>query len=251
MREVQAGNVGLNALLTVCPGNKTNCSNNPNSNITCDSNTISENLATALNRMMVNSDNQSTNAVQEFFGGGDAAAGRNLMNQTGNVILGLSNQTILQHKFACGNITNNPFNTSTLTDLGKIYEEIGEDNNVLSDSSKVSFYALMRNETNDNGFIADINNIVDQENQVVGLSASLISSFKNQIKSARKPGNVSCCFSNAGWLQLPLSNGSTSQQYVFAVFIDNFTFNNVDMNEIAAEMLRNAIRNSLETWSQA
>ncbi len=251
MREVQAGNVNLNtSILTVCDTTGVNCSDNANSNANCGGNTISETLSTALRRMMRNSNNRSTNAVQEFFGGGDPSLGRSLMNQMGWFILGLSNGTELHHKMACGNVSNNPSNEARLTDLAEIYEEIGEDDNVLSGSAKANFYSLMLNETND-GFINDINSVVDLENLAVGLSAGQLNAFKGSIRTARKAGNVTCCFSNAGWIQLPLSDGASSVQYVFGVFIDDFNNNNVDMNEAVADMLRKSIREAMSTWSSS
>lgn len=250
LRQVQLGNANLTtSMLTVCPGNNTNCTNTANSNSTCGANTITESLSTALNMMMVPSDNQSTNAIQEFFGGGNAQTGRANITQTGQVTLGLSNQTVLNHKFNCGNISNNPFNTSTLADLAEIYEEIGEDQNILTGNPRNNFYSLMLNEGNDNGFINDINAIIDEENNGIGLSAFDISTFKNTLNTARKAGNVACCFSNAGWIELPHNNGLLTKQFVFAIFLDTFSTNNVDLNEVCAELLRKAIKEALESWT--
>ncbi len=249
LREVQAGNANLaTSLLTVCPGNNNNCTNNPNTNANCGANTISENLSTALSRMMMNSDNESTNAVQEFFGSGNPAAGRNLMNQMGYNILGLSNNTALQHKLSCGNITNDPFNTSTLEDLAEIYEEVVEDNNVLAGSATSNFFNLMLNENNDNNLLNEINAVVDEENAHLQLSASDLTAFKAGISTARKPGGVTCCVSNAGWVELPHGDGTSDEEYVFSLFIDDFTVNTVNMLEVAAEMLRKPIRNAMSTW---
>ncbi len=250
MIQVQLGNANLTtSMLTVCPGNNTNCTNSSNNNTNCGANTITESLSTALSRMMMNSDNQSTNAVQEFFGNGNPATGRANMNMTAANILGLSNQTLLQHKFACGNISNNPFNTATLADLAEIYEEVGEDANVLGGGFKNSFYTLMLNENTDNGFINDINAIIDEENVSIGLSSLDLNAFKVAINTARKPGNVSCCFSSAGWIELPYSNGATTRQFVVSAFFDNFTVNGVDLVAVLAELLRRPIREAMESWS--
>lgn len=251
LSRVQVGSASLtSSVLTVCPGSKTNCDDLPNSNATCDTTfTLSETLSTALRRMMVNSDNQSTNAVQEFFGNGTPSVGRFLMNLFAANTLGLSNQTVLRHKFACGNISNDPFNTATLADLAEIYEEVGENDDVLGGPSRSSFYSLMINQSSfNNGLTSEINDIIDEENIEIGLSIELITNFKNSINSARKAGNVTCCFSNAGWVELPLNNGATSKQYVFATFIDDFSTNNVAQNEVAAEMMRKPIREALQSW---
>ena len=251
MRLVQAGTANLNtSMLNVCPGTggNTNCSNNPNSFSTCQNgNPLVETLSTALNRMMVNSDNEDTNAVQEFSGSGNPANGRTAMNTTASSVLGLTSNTALRHKFNCGNVNNNPFNTASLEDLAEIYEEVGEDGNVLGGGFKASFYQLMLNRTND-GFFNNITAIVDQENAEIGLSSLDVQAFKDAILTARKAGNVGCCFSNAGWVQLPLDNGNSSVQYVMSVFFDSFTTNGVNMNAEFGKMLRKPIRDALKTW---
>lgn len=250
MRAVELGQEDVSTtMVTVCSDNNTNCSNNPNSFVTCQNTTpVVQTLATTLNRMMVNSDNQDTNAIQEFFGNGNAANGRTAINNTGYNLLGISTQTALQHKLACGNISNNPFNTATLEDLAEIYEEVGEDDNILSGSAKASFYSLMINQSFDS-FFTLLTDIVDEENGEIGLSAFDLSFFKSLMRTARKAGNVTCCFSNAGWVQLPTNNGGGSVQYVMGLFFDSFTFQNVSMTGVQAEMMRGPIREAMETWN--
>ena len=49
-----------------------------------------ESLQDALLNMMIPSDNQSTNAIQELFGDGNASAGRDAINDTMHNVVGMS-----------------------------------------------------------------------------------------------------------------------------------------------------------------
>ncbi len=93
-----------------------NCSDQPDAGSGCSTTTLS--LRCALERMMIISSNQATNSVQELFGNGTPSVGRAAMNQTSWNVVGMSMDTVLYHKFACGNVSNNPFNTMTLVDMG-------------------------------------------------------------------------------------------------------------------------------------
>ena len=69
MRAVDAGTVTLNGTnLNVCSGG-TNCTDNANTAALCGGSMVVETLQTALTNMMRPSNNQSTNAIQELFGG--------------------------------------------------------------------------------------------------------------------------------------------------------------------------------------
>ena len=112
------GTVNLNTTnLNVCTGG-TNCTDLPDTIALCGGSMAVETLGFAMGRMMINSDNEDTNSIQELFGSGTPSAGRAAMNQTAWNVVGMSNATALQHKFNCGNIANNPYNTLTLADAG-------------------------------------------------------------------------------------------------------------------------------------
>jgi hypothetical protein len=72
-------------------------------------------LEQLLTEMMVDSDNRSTNALQDFFGA-DALA--NTMSLVG------MGDTAIHHKFGCGGPSNDPANTTTAKDLAGLYEAV-------------------------------------------------------------------------------------------------------------------------------
>jgi hypothetical protein len=256
MRAVQAGTATLlGTNLTVCPGNNTNCSDNANTNANCGANTINENLQTAILRMMTPSDNQSTNAIQELFGTGTPSVGRAAMNLTGTNIVGWSNASVLQHKLACGNVvTNNPFNTLTLADIGLLYEQTMTNNAVLQPGTRTQFRNLMQNETG--GLIGGqqdffIQNVITQEAGELGFTNTDLNNFLAQTQQIHKAGNLpgNNYLSIAGWVRLPTNNGAQNRQYVYGVFIDNATFNNAPgIRTLARELMRGEIQNALESF---
>ena len=200
--------------------------------------------------MMRPSNNQSTNAIQEQFGAGTPSAGRAAMNTTAWTTVGMSNSTALQHKFACGNVANNPFNTATLVDLGLLYEEAMTNDAVLPEPERTTFVQIMLNETNDGSLVTAINAIVDQEAALIEMPAADIQAFKNGILFAHKAGNIGTAYeSDAGWVSLPVNGGANARQYVFAHFVDAATVNTLpSFDARTAELLRTAIRESLPLY---
>ena len=112
-----------------------------------------ETLGFAMGRTMINSNNEDTNSIQELFGNGTPSAGRAAMNQTAWNVVGMSNSTALQHKFNCGNIANNPYNTLTLADAGLLYEQTMTNNAVLPEPERTTFVQIMLNEVSDNACV--------------------------------------------------------------------------------------------------
>lgn len=254
MRAVQAGQVNLATTnLTVCPGNS-NCSDNTNTNANCGAPTINETLQTSILRMMTPSDNQSTNAIQQLFGNGTPSVGRTAMNQTGSNIVGWSNASSLEHKLACNNISNNPFNTLTLADIGLLYEQAMANNNVLQPATRTQFRNLMQNETG--GLIAGqqnfyIQTVITQEANELGYSNIKLNNFLAQTQQIHKAGNLpgNNYLSIAGWVQLPTDSGANNRQYVYGVFIDSATFNTApSIRTLARELMRAEIKNALEAF---
>lgn len=250
MRAVDAGTVTLGGTnLNVCTGS-TNCTDNANTVALCGGSMAVETLNFALGRMMINSDNEDTNAVQELFGAGTPSAGRAAMNQTAWNVVGMSNSTALQHKFNCGNVSNNPYNTLTLADIGLLYEETMTNDAVLPEPERTTFVQIMFNETNDNSLVTAINAIVDQEAALIEMPAADIQAFKNGLQFAHKAGNIGTAYeSDAGWVSLPVNGGADTRQYVFGHFVDAATVNTLpSFDARTAELLRTAIRESLPLY---
>lgn len=250
MRAVDAGTVMLGGTnLNVCSGG-TNCTDNANTAALCGGAMVVETLQTALTNMMRPSNNQSTNAIQELFGNGTPSAGRAAMNTTAWTTVGMSNSTVLQHKFACGNVANNPYNTLTLADAGLLYEEVMTNDAVLPEPTRTTFVQIMLNETNDNSLVNAINAIVDQEAALIEMPAADIQAFKNGIQFAHKAGNIGTAYeSDAGWVSLPVNGGADAREYVFGHFLDAATVNTLpSFDARTAELLRTAIRESLPLY---
>jgi beta-lactamase class A len=250
MRAVDAGTANLlTTILNVCSSG-VNCSDNANTAVLCGGTMITESLQVALTNMMRPSNNQSTNAIQEQFGAGTPSAGRAAMNQTAWTTVGTSNATALQHKFACGNVSNNPYNTLTLGDVGLLYEEAMTNDAVLPEPTRTTFVQIMLNDTNDNSLVTAINAIVDQEAARIEMPAADIQAFKNGLQFAHKAGNIGTAYeSDAGWVSLPVNGGADARQYVFGHFVDAATTNTLpSFDARTAELLRTAIRESLPLY---
>jgi len=250
MRAVNAG-LSLDIGVTVYPGKDETCEDvHPDDHLD-----VEQQLQLVLAQMMQPSDNPSTNALQEYFGAGNAGAGRTFMNATAHSIVGMSDLTQLVHKFGCGGPSNDPANTLTLADLGSLYERvaIGE---LLSPDARDTFYALMLNESN--AFPSALSAVIAQEADTLGV-ANLVRDFTGHIKLAYKGGNIaSSRLSLGGWIELPLKPTPPSQAhrigYVYGLFIDHASTADktggaqLSIRGLMAELLRDEIREALESW---
>lgn len=243
MRAVAGGDADLDTTtLRVYPQTADSCSDNH-----AGQNFNTETLRQALQRMMKSSNNQSTNAIQELFGDGNAQSGRNAINQTAYTIVGASKDTVIHHKFACGGPNNNPANQLTLTDIVLLYQQVATNSNVLDTNTRTTFYQLMLNETDD--FF--IGSVIDEEASKLGVTGADLQSFKSQVKMAHKAGNIgSSHVSIAGWIELPVKSGSRTvpRQYTYGIFVDEATQNSVKLRSVTAELLREEIRAALKTF---
>ena len=214
-----------------------------------DHSLVEQRLQFVLGQMMQPSDNPSTNALQEYFGAGNAVAGRALMNTTAHSIVGMSDRTQLVHKFGCGGPSNDPANSLTLADLGLLYEGVSN-GELLSSDARNTFYALMKNEAND--FPSALSAVITQEADGLG-KADLISDFIDGVKLAYKGGNIGSDYlSLGGWIEFPLKPTLPAQVqrigYVFGMFIDHASsFDeaggaSLSVRGLMAELLRDEIR---------
>ncbi len=226
----------------------------PDASDSCSSNhsgqtSTTEKLRQALKNMMENSDNQSTNALQEYFGNGNAVAGLNAMNTTARNTLGLTNATAINHKFGCGGPSNNPANSLTLRDLGKLYEEVAS-GLFRSEANRETFYDLMLTS------LGAISTVVDEEASGLNLAQSTLADFKSRIRTAAKAGSFSTngtkYSSIGGWVALPVKRNNVilRQEYVFGLFID--AADQIDESfsiwDARAELLRDEIRFALASF---
>ncbi len=227
----------------------TNCTNNSNASVGC---TTQQSLRLTLRQMMINSDNEATNAIQDFAGNGNAALGRLFMNTLAYNVLDWSNNSALKHKLNCGNVTNASPNTLILKDLNKLYEKIFSDPNALDPALENLFIQNMLNQGN--GFLgAQLSTVIQSEGNKLGLSNAEINDFISGIRLVYKAGNIGNGYhSIGGWIELPYYCGLSQKQFVFSTFWDRATTrdkqntgSNLSIRTVAAELLRDEFRNAL------
>ncbi len=202
-------------------------------------------LATVLNDMMFKSDNQKTNAIQDWF---DQAA----INTTAHKVVGLSLDTQLHHKFGCGGPTNIPANQMTLADITLLYEKLAQ-GWLLKPQYQTLFERLMRNETNSNIF----SSVIADEADSLGLTASQEFKFNQDYALAYKAGNIPAStdgtlyYSRAGYVTLPKNtcSGIVKNKFVFSMFIDQADSVDVGLDlTTVRELLRDQIRVALKSY---
>ncbi len=230
-------NGGVAALQQTIPVYGSSCSG---------SGTITETtLSSVLQSMMVNSNNQMTNAVQDFIGQGAI----NSMMQND---IGMSVYTQLNHKLGCGGPTNDPANQMTNEDITLLYEKYAR-GDMLNPAMMTQFEALMLNHTNTNF----LNAIVSSEANKLGLSNAELTAFNNQFSFAVKAGNIPASVdgtlyeSIAGLARVPVRtcDGIVVNQYVYSVFVDGADTISASLTNLTArEMMRGEIANALATF---
>ena len=166
-------------------------------------------LRWTLEQMMQPSSNPASNALQEYAGGGSAAAGRALMNGLAQGSVGMSPASRLNHKFACGGPTNDPANTLTLEDLGRLYERVIS-GQVLPVEMVGEFHEIMLNEKN--AFPSSLRTVIEEEAAALG-KADRVEAFIDEMLFAQKGGNIGTSYlSIGGWIELPFGLSATSAE---------------------------------------
>ncbi|MHC5024050.1 MAG: serine hydrolase [Planctomycetota bacterium] len=233
MLEVEAGNIALNNVIQVYDDPGESCQDDHSGH--SPSLRLVENV---LRRMMEQSDNQDTNAIQELFG-------RPAINATGHGILGMSDDTWLHHKLGCDGPDSDPPNTMTLADATLLYENVAIGAVFADDQNRQDFYQLMLN----GNWFSDLM----EEERPDGMSNDDFDDFKAGVSMARKGGNIGSSYiSTAGWIKLPSHPCSTlpPREYVFGVFFNAISDISPDfgVKDVAEAMLRGEIRAALEDW---
>jgi hypothetical protein len=206
------------------------------------------NMRWMMRRMMRNSSNAATNAIQDYAGSGNAALGRATMNSWAYSILGLSNRTALKHKLACGNVSNAEPNIMVLKDLNKLYEKVFSDPNALNPDLEGLFIQNMLN-INNNFLQA----VVFQEGIKLGMTGAEMSTFIQSVRLAYKAGNIGDGYhSIGGWVELPYFCGASRKQFTFSAFWDRATTRDkqntgteLTVRTVAAELLREEISKAM------
>lgn len=227
---------------------------------------INATLQNTLSLMMVNSNNQATNAVMELIGGENAPAGRNLLNNMLSNNFGLSNSTIINHKLGCGGPTNNPANIATAKDFVRFYELI-MNSTYLSTAQRTTFANLMINENTATGSYDMGDRMRDEVDKLINdynldnLTANEIQNFKNQLLLVHKHGNIDLdqdgvneYESNAGWFSIPFQASTSNdvvvnKTYTYAVFYDQVTNISTNIRATTIELIRDELLAALQSWN--
>jgi hypothetical protein len=206
---------------------------------------VNQPLSWILTRMMVNSDNEATFSVTNFYGG--------LANiQATSALVGMSD-TLIRHHIGCPSSANS--NDTTLVDFGRIYEAIVT--GLISDTNRETMFSQMGGSLN-----AIHLGIIDEEAADIGLPYFQREMFKNQIQVAGKGGNYG--YGNGladragfGWISLPAKTGCvvTPREYVYGSFYNKIsnepstgTGSRLALSTANAEMMREQYRAAMTTW---
>lgn len=228
-----------------CPDNNNSCSPDD------------EALSIAIGGMLRNSHNGRTWGVEEHFG-------RTALNNFADFTAGLAN-TQINHTLGC--LCGNTPNTTTATDMVSLYEQI-VDGSFFNDTWRDELHDLMANVT-DWGYGSDPDHafytlglVINQEAASTSLTATEIQAFRAAVQYAVKGGAYGCdgttWRSSAGWARLPIKVSlgnlwfTSWREYTFATFVHGGTDPGSEVAYPASEeILREQIREALETWDDA
>ncbi len=229
-----------------------------------------EDLTSSLGKMMRVSDNPATRAQFERWT--PDAGWPGFLSTT--LALGQTSVTNILGCFAPGSLTFDD-NTSSLTDLGIIYEGVS-DTSLLQDPWRQSFYDLMsgREQFEDFGF--DFTGIwpklvtMSNQEKPAGLPNSLLEDFRDGMTANHKGGSYTRCDDNtcnptreflsfAGSAEFPTceSGSFSSRSYVWGIFIHDASNPNpgagstaagMALGNAAAEPLREQMNAALAGW---
>lgn len=237
MRQVRLGAASLNEPIQVALGMSGSCPQGTGPFVT-------ETLQTVLRRMMENSDNARTRAVAVRFGLG-------AINATADA-LGMP-RTDVNHTIGCGGPVPNEL---TLEDIGELHEDVAQG---YLGTQRDTFYTLMNNGLSFPTWgPRDLDDLIDQEAQTMGLPATLRDAFKSQITLAFKPGGYTVngrhYHSEGGFIRVPFKTplGQTApREYVFGAFdhgASDLTNSRNAMSDACVEVVWDRVRAGLRSW---
>ncbi len=244
MDQCAAGNDNLANNITI----RDTCNNDECPDPAQPCNTGVEDLDVAIREMMEQSDNNRTMEIELRYGR------TNLNNYA--AALGLSG-THINHRLGC--LCGQPFNTFTCVDACNLYELIA-DGSLFGQTWQDTLYELMSNGTGNTSSLAAI---INTEAASTDLTASEIADFKSQVEWASKGGAYSCSGTywrpEGGWVKLPFKSLLLGQyivlprEYTTAAFVHGSSSSTESQiaYTMKFEMLREQIRQALESWDAA
>ena len=193
-----------------------------------------EPLGAVLAAMMIESDNQRANAIQDYFG-------RVAINATAAEVVGTTD-TLLAHRFGCGGPANDPANRSTAFDLSRIFERVAGEEVLDAEGTRI-FDSLMLG-----GLWPSLEAAVAAEGAALGLDPETVEAFRAAIELHYKAGWWGTNLSIGGLLGLPSAPcEGDAPEYAFAVFVDgaDAVADGFDVSDVVAVVLREEIRTAL------
>lgn len=215
-------------------------------------------LAATCSAMMVNSSNQSTNAVQDFAGitqgTPNGVTGRTRINTFKTDQLGLGTSTRIWHKFGNLGPASDPANVTNAVDLTGIYTS-ALSTNVLGVGGRQFFWNnMLTDDSSNSGLNLALRQVITEEAASLGMLAAERNAFRDLMEVAWKGGNWGTAWvSSAGWVRLPFRSESGrlgSRTYVVCGWIDNASNNGISSIsiEVLAELMRAEVRAALQSW---
>ncbi len=210
-----------------------------------------ERLDQVIRETMEQSDNNRTKVLHDRYG-------RSTLNNYATA-LGMGG-TQINHDIGCGL----PANELTLRDLGLIWELVA-DGSLFSTAWRDVFFGLMI-DSDESGLPSRIVSIISAEAGSTYLTGQEIGDFRSLVSTASKGGNYgvpsggNCCLfhrSGGGWARIPFkdSNGNIFfREFVHGVFVNdepNDTLAAQAVGQAFSELLREPIREALESWDDA
>lgn len=198
-----------------------------------------EPLDAVLRAMMRQSDNLRANAVGDFFG-------LDAINRTAVELGGVSPQSVVVHRFACGGPANDPANRMTAADLAEVYRRYGL-GTLLGGAADALFASyLLGAETG----VLDI--VAAEESAALG-RPDLAARFLSEVSLIYKTGWWGTNLSIGGYSGMPRRGCGTIYErgLAFAAFVSeaDAVAAGFDMSRTVGELLREEIRASLITLS--
>ena len=184
--------------------------------------TTTTDLKNADSQMMWKSDNRMTRGILEKYTKSSMLALASSIGMTG---------TTINHNIGC--LT--PHNTTTLSDLSKVYEAF-QNGSVVSDTDwQAVFRIRMLNESNYGGFKAAICPIVQQEATSLGKSSTVATNFCNAMTWIAKSGSYqygssypyTVDWSETSLTGVPFKSGgvTTPKAFTFGYFVNGLQLN--------------------------
>ncbi|MEQ1822864.1 MAG: hypothetical protein ABL949_10150 [Fimbriimonadaceae bacterium] len=194
--------------------------------------------------MMFNSDNPDSNLLMSTYSV--------LVIEAIAASLGMSSVTQLNNQFGfSGPYGNPPYNATTLTDMGILYQAI--QGNQLGVTKSNWLQTNMKNQ----GTAGNFDGVIAEERASVGLSTAEYNDWRSRLRYIFKGGNsadpnngVNGYWTVCGVMTLPFKSGITvtARPYLFGHFVNRSTVHYEGFS-MMTEILREQIRASMQTFN--